>query len=125
MAYNKVTYNGNVLMDISGDTVTDATLLSGITAHGADGTEIVGAMVNRGAVSGTIGSKDAVVQIQAGYHNGSGSVSISATEQAKIIPENIAQGIVLLGVTGSHSGQQVTTQEVANATGTGYVITVS
>ena len=84
MAYNKVTYNGNVLMDLTGDTIAAADLLAGKTAHGADGNAITGAMVNRGAVSGTIATKAGTYQIQDGYHNGSGSVAISATEQAKI-----------------------------------------
>ena len=125
MAYNKVTYNGNVLMDLTADTIAAADLLSGKTAHGADGESITGAMVNRGAVSGTIATKAGTYQIQSGYHNGSGSVQISAVEQAKIIPENIKSGVTLLGVEGSHSGQTVTTEEVANAQGIGYVITVS
>ena len=125
MAYNKVTYNGNVLMDLTGDTIAAADLLAGKTAHGADGNAITGAMVNRGAVSGTIATKAGTYQIQDGYHNGSGSVGISATEQAKIIPENIKSGVTLLGVEGTHSGQTVTTEEVANAHGVGYVITVS
>lgn len=125
MAYNKVTYNGNTLIDLTADTIQAADLLAGKTAHGADGESITGAMVNRGAVSGTIGAKDTVVAIQQGFHNGNGAVQISPTEQAKIIPENIAQGITLLGIQGAHSGQQVTTQEVPNATGIGYVITVS
>ena len=125
MAYNKVTYNGNVLMDLTSDTITAADLLAGKTAHGADGESITGAMVNRGGVSGTIATKAGTYQIQSGFHNGSGSVAISATEQAKIIPENIKSGVTLLGVEGTHSGATVTTEEVANAQGIGYSITVS
>ena len=39
--------------------------------------------------------------INAGYHNGSGKVSISSTEQAKIIASNIKKGVSILGVTGT------------------------
>lgn len=125
MAYNKVTYNGSTLIDLSADTVTADKILSGATAHGADGESITGSMVNRGAVSGTIATKDAVYTIQQGFHSGSGNVQISSAEKAKLIPENIKSGVTLLGISGTHSGQQVTTEEVPNATGIGYVITVS
>lgn len=40
--YNKVEYNGNTLIDLTGDTVTAEALLSGYTAHGADGSQITG-----------------------------------------------------------------------------------
>lgn len=43
MATNKVVYSGRTLMDLTGDTVTEETLLRGYTAHKADGTQIVGA----------------------------------------------------------------------------------
>lgn len=124
MAYNKVTYNGNVLIDLSADTITAADLLATVTAHGADGEALTGQMVNRGAVSGTIGTVNATYAIQQGYHNGSGSVAISPTEQAKIISGNIKSGVTILGVAGSYHGAEATTEEVANATGIGYVITV-
>ena len=42
VAINKVTFGGNTLIDISGDTVTASTLLSGYTAHDASGTQITG-----------------------------------------------------------------------------------
>lgn len=125
MAYNKVTYNGNTLIDLTADNITAADLLAGKTAHGADGEAITGAMVNRGAVSGTIATKAAVYTIQSGYHSGGGSVQISSTEQAKIISENIKSGVTILGVAGSHSGASVVAVEVPNAAGTGYSITVT
>lgn len=41
--YNsKVIFNGDVLMDLTGDTVTADKLLKGITAHGKDGAPITG-----------------------------------------------------------------------------------
>ena len=42
MGVSKVVYGNETLMDISGDSVTAATLLSGETAHGADGEAITG-----------------------------------------------------------------------------------
>ena len=45
-----------------------------------------------------------------GYHDGSGKVQISTTEQAKIIAGNIKSGITLLGVVGTYGGESVTAQ---------------
>lgn len=40
--YNKVIYNGKTLIDLSGDTVDENTVLEGYTGHKADGTPFVG-----------------------------------------------------------------------------------
>ena len=45
MAINKVVYGNRTLIDLTGDTVTANTLLSGVTAHAANGTAITGAVV--------------------------------------------------------------------------------
>lgn len=42
MAVNKVEYNGNVLIDLTGDTITPDKLVKGITAHNAKGEAIIG-----------------------------------------------------------------------------------
>ena len=42
MATNKVVYSGRTLIDLTGDTVTEETLLMGYTAHKADGTQMIG-----------------------------------------------------------------------------------
>jgi len=39
---NKVTYGGNVLVDLTEDTVTSEKMLSGVTAHDKSGAEITG-----------------------------------------------------------------------------------
>lgn len=85
----------------SGDaTVQVAEMLSGKTAY-ARGQKLTGTMPNRGAVSEAITQKDQTVSVPQGYHDGSGGVSISDTEQAKLIPGNIKQGVEILGVTGT------------------------
>ena len=68
-------------------------------AYGASG-EITGSMANNGSTSGTISTKAGTVTIPAGYTTG-GTVSISSTEQAKVIASNIKSGVTLLGVQGS------------------------
>lgn len=107
MAYNKIVYGGNTLIDLTEDNVTASDVLSGKTFHGRDGEETVGSMVNRGAVTGTIATKAGTYTIQQGYHNGSGSVAISSVEQAKIIPGNIKSGVTLLGIVGEYAGEEV------------------
>ena len=42
MAYNKIIYNGSVLLDLTSDTVTAADLASGVTAHDKSGAQITG-----------------------------------------------------------------------------------
>lgn len=44
MGINKVNYGSTTLIDISNDTVTANTLLSGSTAHDNSGTQITGAV---------------------------------------------------------------------------------
>ena len=71
-----------------------------------NGSKLTGTMPNRGAVTGTISTVSGTYTIQNGYHDGSGTVSISSTEQAKLIAENIRQGVEILGVTGTMSGSE-------------------
>lgn len=81
-------------------------ILSGRTAY-VNKNKITGSMPNNGAVSGTITTKAQTYTIPAGYHSGLGGVSISTTEQNKIVASNIKAGIEILGVTGSYSGEAV------------------
>lgn len=136
---NKVIYDGNVLIDLTQDTVIADKLSSGYTAHdksGAvitgtntfdadtsdatatkaeilatktayvNGQKLAGTMTNNGAVTGTISTKAQEYTIPQGFHDGSGKVSIASTEQAKLIPENIRQGVTVLGVEGTMSGSE-------------------
>lgn len=138
--YNsKVIFNGEVLIDLTDDTVTAASLLKGITAHGKDGApitgtcdwdaatgdataaaaeiltgkaayvkgkKVTGTMPNRGAVAGKISTKAGAYTVPQGYHDGSGKVTIDSTEQAKLIPTNIREGVTVLGVEGTMSGSE-------------------
>ena len=129
IGYNSkvVLASGEVLIDLTSDTVSASNLLQNYTAHGADGAPITGActydsdtsedtltvsealigktfhargtaytgtMPNNGAVSGTITTKAQSYVIPQGYHDGSGTVSISSAEQAKIIATNIIDSII-------------------------------
>lgn len=87
--------------DTSGATASAANILAGTSAYGASG-EIQGSMASNGSTSGTISTKAGTVTIPAGYTTG-GTVSISSTEQAKVVASNIKSGVTLLGVAGSLS----------------------
>lgn len=95
--------------DTSEDTAAVAEILAGKTAH-ARGARLTGTMPNRGSVTGTLSDKDDVFTIPQGYHDGSGSVGIDATEMAKIIPGNIKAGVEILGETGTYSGEAISVQ---------------
>lgn len=86
-------------------TASSGEILATKTAY-VSGAKVVGSMSNRGSVTGTISTKSQQYTIQEGYHDGSGKVSISSTEQAKIIATNIRQGVTILGVEGSMSGTE-------------------
>lgn len=100
---SKIVYFGETLIDLTEDTVTAEKLLSGETAHGADGAPVTGSMPNQGAVTLLIEDADDQITIPKGYHNGGGFVTLNAGEKAKIIPANIAQGKTILGVEGSYT----------------------
>lgn len=85
--------------DTAGADATAADILTTKKAFGPSG-EITGSMANNGSTSGTISTKAGTVTIPAGYTTG-GTVSISSTEQAKIIASNIKSGVTILGQAGS------------------------
>lgn len=149
MANSKIIFGGEVLIDLTADTIVADKLLNGYTAHGADGeaisgtcdydantqdatatmaeilagktaykngAKLTGAMPNNGAVSGTISAKNESYTIPQGYHDGSGSVSISSAEKAKIIAGNIKQGVTILGVVGTHEGGTVVNAQTKTVT---------
>ena len=91
--------------DTSDDTAAVGEILSGKTAH-ARGALLTGTMPNNGAQMGSISTKEQEVIIAQGYHDGSGKVSISADEQAKLVPNNIREGITILGIEGTMSGSE-------------------
>lgn len=85
--------------DTSGADAAAGDILTGKSAFNSAGS-ISGSMANNGSTGGTISTKAGSVTIPAGYTSG-GTVSISSTEQAKIIASNIKSGVTILGQAGS------------------------
>lgn len=157
MGISKVIYGGDVLIDLTADTVESSKLLTGVTAHGKDGepitgsctydadtssanatastiltgstafvkgAKLVGSMANNGAVAGEISTKEYEYTVPVGYHDGSGKVAISKTEQDKLIANNIREGVTVLGVLGTLSPSENIKAEPKTVTPAKTAITV-
>ncbi len=86
-------------------TASAAEILAGKTAYNK-GAKVTGTMKNNGAVAGKITAKAGKYIVPQGYHDGSGFAQIDPTEQAKLIPTNIRDGVTILGVEGTMSGTE-------------------
>ena len=84
-------------------TAADSEILKGKTAV-VKGSMKTGTMPNHGGVSAELAEKDDMYIIPRGYHDGSGIVTIPSEEQLKIKPENIREGVTILGVLGVMTG---------------------
>ena len=98
-------------------TATVAEILAGKTAYNK-GVKLTGTMKNNGAVTGKISTKSGKYTVPQGYHDGSGTVQIDSTEQAKLIPTNIREGVTVLGVTGTMSGSEAEKKQSKEVTPT-------
>lgn len=92
--------------DTSGDDVTAATMLYGTTAHNSDGDEVTGTMPNVGKQTNTIDTKDGIVTILRGFHDGTGSVVLAPSAVSNLIASNIRAGKSILGITGTMSATE-------------------
>lgn len=99
MAISKVVYGNTPLIDLTSDTVDAASMLNNITAHGADGTLITGIIP---AKTVTTYIPTTTIQTIASGQYLAGTQTIAG--DSNLIPENIASGVSIFGVEGSHQG---------------------
>lgn len=92
-------------VDSTDATAAVAEILLGKTAY-ARGQKLTGTMPNKGSVTLEIATADQEATIPQGYHDGGGKAVISAAEKAKLIADNIREGVTILGVEGSMSGSE-------------------
>ena len=102
--------------DTSDATVAVAEILKDKTAY-ARGAKIVGTMPNNGAKNYTISNLNDQT-ITMGFYDGSGKISFDSAEKAKIIPANIKNGVSILGVQGTMTGQESITVQSKTITPT-------
>ena len=102
--------------DTSDATVAVAEILKDKTAY-ARGAKIVGTMPNNGAKNYTISDLNDQT-IAMGFYDGSGKISFDSAEKAKIIPANIKNGVSILGVRGTMTGQESITVQSKTVTPT-------
>ena len=76
MAYNKIIYGGDTLIDLTSDTVTADKMLSGTTAHNKAGVVVQGHIITKS--SSDLTASGATITAPAGYYATAASKSVSS-----------------------------------------------
>lgn len=87
MAINKVEYSGNTLIDLTSDSVTPETLISGVTAHDASGKKITGTFDPNKYLEKTGDASDTTVT----FVQATNRANISSKEKISVIMGKIAK----------------------------------
>lgn len=113
----KVTGTCTFDSNTSDATAQVAEVLNGKTFY-ANGAKKTGTMVNNGAVNAVIDTVNGDYTVPIGYHDGSGKVAISTAEKGKIVAGNIKNGVSILGVTGTYTGESTENPQAKTVTPT-------
>ena len=105
-----------VFPDTSDATATEGNILNGQTAY-VGGSLVTGDMPNNGAYRQTITAVAQVVTIPEGYHDGNGTVQLSAEGQEALVPGNIKNGVTILGVSGEANVNDTTLPDAGATAG--------
>lgn len=116
MGISKVVYGNTALIDLTNDTVVAAKMLSGTTAHGANGEAITGNIVSKAAATYVPTTTDQIITANQ-YLSGVQTIK----GDANLTSENIVSGISIFGVNGTAgSFTPMTEQEIWTAASLGW-----
>lgn len=91
--------DGTSLIDISSDTVTAGSMLSGVTAHDKSGASVTGNIASKS--SSDLTASTLTVTAPAGYYASSASKTLS---DENLVAGNIKKNVEIFGVTGTYEG---------------------
>ena len=99
MAISKVVYGNTTLVDLTSDTVASDKMLQGITAHGANGSAVIGIISSKSAQTYTPSTTSQTIA-SGQYLSGAQIVA----GDSNLVAENIAKDVTIFGITGTHEG---------------------
>lgn len=130
MAISKIILNKTTQIDVTQDTVAVGSMLSGITAHKNDGTQVTGNIASK--TSNDVTTSNNVVTIPVGYYGSQVQKTVGTAQAAQtitpttsdqtiasgkyltgtqtikgdanLIADNIAKDVTIFGITGTHEG---------------------
>lgn len=106
MAISKLILDNTTQMDVTQDTVTAGSMLSGVTAHKNDGTIVTGNIQSKSSADLT--SSTLTVTAPSGYYSTAATKTLS---DGNLTEGNIKKDVTIFGVTGTYEGGGGTVKE--------------
>lgn len=117
MGISKVVYGNTALIDLTNDTVAAEKMLSGTTAHGANGEAITGNIVSKAAATYVPTTTDQTITANQ-YLSGVQTIK----GDANLVSENIANDITIFGISGTlERASAMTAAQILAAVQAGWV----